>query len=230
MQKLFMSKSESRLIVNVGGISNYFYFPLNRNKLRAQAGDCGPGNSLCDILSQRLFQRQFDANGRIASKGNPSKRILTLLLAEPWFKSKTISTGREAFGKSIAEKIIALGKKFRLSNSDIISTAAELTVIAIVNKIKPLIRRERLISKLYLTGGGRKNRFFVKRLGELLNGVKVLDAGQLGINADYIEAASYAVMGEAALRSEPLPTIFDGKKHKKLQPILGKIVQPPVIK
>jgi len=37
-------------------------------------------------------------------------------------------------------------------------------------------------------------------------------------------------MGEAALRGEPLPTVFVGKKQAKLKPILGKIVQPPVIK
>ncbi|HEX2896493.1 MAG TPA: anhydro-N-acetylmuramic acid kinase [candidate division Zixibacteria bacterium] len=230
MQRLFASKSESRLIVNIGGISNYFYFPLNRKDLRALAGDCGPGNSLCDILSQKLFRKKFDSNGRNASKGKPSKRILTLLLADDAFKNKSNSTGRESFGNSFAQKIIALGKKFRLSNSDLISTAAELTVIAILNKIKPLVQKDRSLSKLYLTGGGRKNRFFVKRLRELLKGVKVLNADQLGINADYIEAASYAVMGEAALRGEPLPTLFDTKKRGKLIPILGKIVQPPVIK
>jgi len=230
MQKLFSSKSESRLIVNVGGISNYFYFPLYHKGLRPLAGDSGPGNSLCDILSQKLFGKKFDPNGRIASKGKPSKRILTLLLADESFKSKSNSTGRESFGNPFAQKIIALGKKFHLSNSDLISTAAELTVIAILNKIKPLMQRDRSLTKLYLTGGGRKNRFFVQRLRELLNGVKVLDAGQLGINADYIEAASYAVMGEATLRGEPLPTVFDRKKQSKLKPILGKIVQPPVIK
>jgi len=229
MQRLFASKTESRLIVNIGGISNYFYYPLHYNGLRPLAGDCGPGNSLCDILCEKLFHKKFDAHGIIAKKGKPSKRILSLLLAEPSFKNKSNSTGREAFGKSFVEKIISLGKKFHLSNSDLISTAAELTVIAIANKIKPLIQRDRTLTKLYLTGGGRKNRFFVKRLGEVSNGIIVLDADQLGINADYIEAAAYAVMGEATLRSEPLPTVFDGKNKNKLIPVLGKIVQPPVM-
>ena len=49
-----------------------------------------------------------------------------------------------------------------------------------------------------------------------------------GFNADFFEAACYAVMGEAALRSEPLPTVFNGTKAAMAYPVLGKIVQPPV--
>ena len=228
MQRLFASNKESRLIVNIGGVSNYFYYPLNYKKLRRLAGDCGPGNSLCDILCEKLFHKRFDHYGKIASNGKPSKRILSLLLAQPFFKNKTISTGRETFGKNFAEKIISLGVKFELSKSNILSTAAELTVLAIVNKIKPLLKRDSSLSKLYLTGGGRKNKFFVKRLIEMLNGMEIVPADNLGVNADFIEAAAYAVMGEAALRSEPLPTVFDGKQAATSYPVLGKIVQPPV--
>ncbi len=228
MQRMFASNKDSRLIVNIGGVANYFYYPLNHKKFRPLAGDCGPGNSLCDILCEKLFRKKFDQNGKIASSGKPSKRILTLLLAEPFFKNKTISTGRETFGKKFAEKIVALGGKFNLSKADIVSTAAELTVLSIANKVKSLFERDSSLSKLYLTGGGRKNKFFVKRLKEMLINVKVESADQLGFNADFIEAAAYAVMGEACLKSEPLPTVFDETKAAVAYPVLGKIVQPPV--
>lgn len=228
MQRLFASNKESRLIVNIGGVSNFFYYPLNHKKLHPLAGDCGPGNSLCDILCEKLFHTKLDQNGKIASSGKPSKRILSLLLAQPFFKKKTISTGRETFGNNFAEKIISLGKKLGLSKADIVSTAAELTVLAVVNKIMPLFERDSSLSKMYLTGGGRKNKFFVKRLKEMLKSIKIESADKLGFNADFIEAAAYAVMGEACLRSEPLPTVFDGTKTALAYPVLGKIAQPPV--
>ncbi len=228
MQRLFGSKTQSRLIVNIGGIANYFYYPLPHKGLRPLAGDCGPGNGLCDILSERFFNKRFDSNGDIAASGQPSKRILSLLLAEPFFKSKTISTGRETFGKDFADTIVRLGKKLKLSKADLVSTAAELTVVGIVHKIRPLMKRDASLSKLYLTGGGRKNNFFVKRLKQMLTGVEILAADELGFNADYIEAASYAVMGEACLRSEPVPTVCDKRITAALKPVLGKIVQPPV--
>jgi anhydro-N-acetylmuramic acid kinase len=225
MQRLFQSNLESRLIVNIGGISNYFYFPKDNGN--PQAADCGPGNSLCDILCSKLFKVKFDVKGKIAQTGKPSKRVLTLLMAGPFFTGKTISTGREVFGETMAERIINLGKKFAMSHQDVISTAAELTVTAIVHKMKPLIETDPGLSNLYLTGGGRKNRFFVKRLQQMLPNIKILNADQLGFNADFIESAAYAVMGEAAIRSEALRTSFNGKKPKGPNPVLGKIVQPP---
>lgn len=228
MHRLFSSTAEPRLIVNIGGIANYFYFPKQSKMENSLAGDCGPGNVLCDILSEKLFKKKFDADGSFAQNGIPSKRILTLLFAEPFFKSKTISTGRETFGQDFAERIVKLGKKFSLKKEDIISTSAELTIMAIANKLKPILHQNAAIKNLYLTGGGRKNKFFVKRLKEVLKDINILPADKLGVDADFIEAASYAVMGEAALRSEPLPTVFTGEKTKRVTPVLGKIVQPPV--
>ncbi len=227
MKRLFAAKIESRLILNIGGISNFFYFPKSNSGLKVKARDCGPGNSLCDLLSQKLFNRKFDHNGTIANCGRPSKKILTLIMAEPFFRGKYVSTGKEMFGESLTGKMTALASKFSVSDGDLLSTAAELTVLSIAHSLKPVIKKDKDIEKLYLTGGGRKNKFFVSRLKELLPETKIEMADKLGINADYIEAAAYAVMGEAALRSEPLPTLFSGKDQKQIA-ILGKIVQPPV--
>jgi len=227
MKRLFAAKNESRLILNIGGISNFFYFPKLNSGLKVKARDCGPGNSLCDLLSQKLFNRKFDHNGKIANSGRSSKKILTLIMAEPFFKGKYVSTGKEMFGESLTSKMTALAAKFSVSDSDLLSTAAELTVLSMAHGLKPLIKKDKNIEKLYLTGGGRKNKFFVSRLKELLPETKIEMADKLGINADYIEAAAYAVMGEAALRSEPLPTLFTGKDQKQIA-VLGKIVQPPV--
>ena len=41
MQRMFVSKIESRLIVNIGGMSNYFYLPGRNGP--ASGADCGPG-------------------------------------------------------------------------------------------------------------------------------------------------------------------------------------------
>ena len=227
MKRLFAAKNESRLILNIGGISNFFYFPKHNSGLKVKARDCGPGNSLCDLLSQKLFNRKFDHNGKTAISGRPSKKILTLIMAEPFFKGKYVSTGKEMFGESLTGKMTALAAKFSVSDSDLLSTAAELTVLSIAHVLKPIIKKDKNIEKLYLTGGGRRNKFFVSRLKKLLPGTKIEMADKLGINADYIEAAAYAVMGEAALRSEPMPTLFSGKDQRQIA-VLGKIVQPPV--
>jgi len=227
MQRLFATSTESRLIVNIGGIANYFYFPKEKSRLKASAADCGPGNSLSDVLSQRLYGEKYDRKGVRASKGKASERLLTLLLANPFFSGKTISTGREDFGVIMVREILDFGQRFGLTPEDMLATAVELSATAIAVKVRPLLDRDKKLSKLYLTGGGRKNNFLVNRLRHRLTEMEIHRADELGINADFIEAAAYAVMGEACLRSEPLNLQGKNKTGSTL-PVLGRIVQPPV--
>jgi len=228
MARLFAESKEPRLIVNIGGMSNFFYFPAGGRENRIEAADCGPGNSLCDLLSRRLFNEKFDRNGRRAARGQVSQRLLHLLLGEAFYNGGSVSTGRETFGPVMVDRIVAFGKRFDLDNEDLIATAAELTVRSIVACIKGPASRDKALRSLYLTGGGAHNRFLVRRLSELSGGLSVSNVGALGIDPGLVEAAAYAVMGEACLRSEALPTRFGRGRKQKVKPVLGRIVQPPV--
>lgn len=227
MERLFSVSNESRLIVNIGGMANFFYFPACRTALLVAAADCGPGNSLSDLLAEKLFRLPYDRGGRLARSGKVSQRLLSLLLAEPFFRDDAVSTGREAFGSSLVEKILVNARRLRLSSHDIIATVAELTPVSVATAVRPFIQRDRTLRKLYLTGGGVHNRFFTRRLSELLNGVTVDSIVSLGFDPDLVEASAYAVMGEAALRGETLPTRFEPSGHPLWRPVLGQIIQPP---
>ncbi|MDH4034106.1 MAG: hypothetical protein OEV80_09935, partial [candidate division Zixibacteria bacterium] len=54
--------------------------------------------------------------------------------------------------------------------------------------------------------------------------LQIRSADELGVDADCIEAAAYAVMGEACIRAESLPTTAH---RRAMQPVLGRIAQPP---
>lgn len=227
METLFADPARSRLIVNIGGISNYFYFPSKCPGKVAVAEDCGPGNILCDILSRHLFSEKYDRGGRRAARGRVSRRLLTLLLGEGFFRNELTSTGRESFGLKMAERIMALGKRFDLTDEDLMATAAELTAGAIAVNVRKLVKADASLSKLYLTGGGRKNIFFRKRLQQHLPGMKILKIDVLGINGDFVEAAAYAVMGAATLRSQPFKSGCRRNRGERRYPVPGVIVQPP---
>jgi anhydro-N-acetylmuramic acid kinase len=227
MERLFASSRESRLIVNIGGMANFFYFAARRARLSTAAADCGPGNSLSDLLAVRLFRLPYDRGGRLARKGKVSQRLLSLLLAEPFFRGNSVSTGREAFGLSLADKILVNARKLRLTRYDTLATAAELTPLSIAQTVRPFIERDCALTKLYLTGGGVHNSFFTQRLNELLNGVTVISIASLGFDPDLVEASAYAVMGEATLRGEVLPTRFGASGRHLRLPVLGRIIQPP---
>ncbi|HUV30549.1 MAG TPA: anhydro-N-acetylmuramic acid kinase [Acidobacteriota bacterium] len=227
MRRLCAHRSEPRLIVNIGGMANYFYFPTGRNHTNVRAADCGPGNVLCDLLSRRLFGEKYDRSGRRACSGTVSDTLLARLRRQRPFRELRPSVGREDFGPKLVARILRLAERLGLDKSDLMATVAELTVASIVKRVRPIIRRDAGVRKLYLTGGGSRNKFFMQRLQAVLPGVGVSTVRDLGLDPDLAEAACFAVLGYATLRSDPMPTRFDGRRRRPLRPILGKIVQPP---
>lgn len=219
--RLLLGEKTSVCLVNIGGMSNYFYWPKKSKPTEVEVADCGPGNVLSDLLMRQLFDRLYDKNGAVARKGTRSERLLALLLANPFFNGKTVSTGRELFGQQTIEQMLAFGREFKLSNEDLVTTASELTVRSIVRKINRVLKKDPNLTKLYLTGGGRKNIFLMKRLQQLCPTLAVTKVDVLGVDGDYLEAAAYAVMGAAAIWEIPLLEI----NRQKI--ISGRLSLPP---
>jgi anhydro-N-acetylmuramic acid kinase len=204
MQLLFADNTESRLLVNIGGIANYFLFPAKSNFGQIEARDCGPGNSLLDILTEKYFHRRFDHKGLLASQGEISMRLLSLLLADNFLKGNYgISTGRERFGEQFAEKIARYGLRLNLNKYDILATATELTAVTIARNVRDKIF-DLQMDQIYLFGGGAKNSFLLKRLKANLPGVKLMAVNKLGFDSDYLEAVCYAVMAALAIKEIPI--------------------------
>lgn len=224
MWYLFASGSETRLVVNIGGISNYFLIPRNKPPHEMVAEDCGPGNSLLDIITQKYFGRKYDREGQLASRGSISERLLAILLADDYLRGKYgPSTGRERFGERFVRKIVKASSKIGLSKLDILASAAELTAVTISRSIKPHLGRFK-VGNVYLFGGGLKNSYLTNRLRANLPETKFLSVDRLKADPDYVEAACYAVMGAMTILSMPsgLPDVT-GAKGKT---IAGRIIQP----
>ncbi len=231
MSEMFGSSRHGRLIVNVGGMSNYFYFPPAGSSSRIQAADCGPGNVLSDLLCRELFGKKYDRNGAFAAQGTVSLRLLSILKSSPYFTSSARSTGREEFGQTMADRMIRVGKSMRLSPRDLVATATELTAQCIATAALRFLShsdspQHRSVDALYLTGGGSHNKFLCRRLRELLGGLPVTSVSDLGMNPDLVEATAFAVMGAKTLWSMPTETRFD-RTRTSIRPVLGAICQPP---
>ena len=224
LAKIFSSTKESKLIINIGGMSNYFYFPKGNKVNNIAAEDCGPGNVLSDLLCQKLFNLPFDKNGSIAQKGLVSERLMTLLFSDNFYKAKEKSTGRESFGEETVNTMLSFADQFELKKEDLVATAVESACRSILLKANEIQKKDKKLRKLYLTGGGRKNIFLKKRLALLLPDMQVVLVDELGISGDYIEAVSFAVLGEALLRQERIHNVSG---HKGMKPLLGKLTFPP---
>lgn len=227
MHELFAHRRQSRLIVNIGGMSNYFYFPRLSGSGYPRAADCGPGNYLSDQLTRHFYSRPYDKNGRCASRGTIDDKLLASLLKHPFFKTKRTSTGVEDFGANLVKKILLLGERREIQPDNLIATVATLTARSIAKTVRPLLNKDKGLTKLYLTGGGVRNTFIKEKLQTELPSVEVTSIDELGLDPDQTEAVAYAIMGVACVKARPMPTKFDGWPQK-LWPVSGRIVQPPV--
>src|SRR3954469_24184660 len=64
---LYRHRTRARIAQNIGGIANLTAIPAGARPEQVSAFDTGPGNMVIDACMQRLFQRDFDRDGRIAA-------------------------------------------------------------------------------------------------------------------------------------------------------------------
>lgn len=228
LERYYREKKRAGMLLNIGGISNISaYVPPTQGKERDFVGfDCGPGNVLVDHLMKQLYGVEYDKDGKIGFLGKISSTLLQELHDKDTFvpRCPPKSTGREYYDHSYVERIMALGKTLNLSTEDLIATVTDFTAAAVCANyeqfIKPLIASADEVD-LFVSGGGAKNNFLMRRLQERLNGVEVYSAEKLGLNPDAKEAVCFALLGYETYRGRPGNVPSATGAAKKV--ILGKI-------
>ena len=66
---LYRDPKIGRIVQNIGGIANLTAIPAGASSANVKAFDTGPGNMLIDAVTERLFNRPYDRDGRIAATG-----------------------------------------------------------------------------------------------------------------------------------------------------------------
>src|SRR5215469_9650110 len=65
-----------RIVQNIGGIANLTALPGGASPQDVFAFDTGPGNMIIDAVTQELFARKFDRNGKIAASGDVIEPVI----------------------------------------------------------------------------------------------------------------------------------------------------------
>ncbi len=218
---LFRHRERSRVALNIGGIANLSAIPAGAGPEEVLAFDTGPGNMVIDHLVQAITggAKRFDRDGRMASRGSADEELLATLLEDPYYsRPPPKSAGREQFGAWFATRLqerIAAG-------NDLVATAAELTVRAILLAVERFVRPRMPVDELVVSGGGRRNPAILRPLRERLRGTRVRGSGELGIDPDAKEAVAFAILAHEAFHRRPanLPSATGASGPA----VLGKIV------
>jgi anhydro-N-acetylmuramic acid kinase len=223
---LFSSDSASRLVLNIGGISNVTYLPAHGDPDAMIAYDTGPGNMVIDAMVQFMTrgQQTYDADGEIAASGTVHRELLDEMLKHEFLKQPPPkSTGREEFGNKYAGKMYAWGADHGkvIMPRDAIATATRFTALTIAQSVKTFLLPKGPIDELIVSGGGALNPVLMEHLQNELPGMRVTLSDQYGLPLKAKESISFAVLARETALGRPtnLPSVTGAAGRR----ILGQI-------
>lgn len=186
-------------ILNIGGISNITYLP-NNNESDMEAFDVCFGNAPFDDLVKKYTGQDFDQDGQIAASGN-IETVLSenILLNEIFYKNPPKSFDRDDFAS-----ILKPFQKLRLQ--DALASLAYIHAKIIDFNIKYLAKGNSQTIKIFVCGGGRKNKNIIEKMVKFVDNAEILPIENIGFNGDSIEAEAFAFL--AIRRILDLPISF----------------------
>ena len=208
--------------LNLGGIAN---ITVCRSAADPVAWDIGPANALIDaVVTDAPGAASFDHDGELAAAGTVVPVLLADLLDSPFFgQPAPKSTGKELFNLDYVRAGLAR-TGLEPSLPDLVATLTELTAVSVSQAVA-----QAGVEVLVASGGGVRNPVLMRRLGDLLPGVRVLTSDALGVPSDTKEAIAFALIGWASVHGLPgnVPSCTGAIGPRVLGQIIPASAPPP---
>jgi anhydro-N-acetylmuramic acid kinase len=211
---IFSATGVCRCILNIGGIAN---LTLLNPGAGATGFDCGPGNGLLDLWTERHTGNFFDSDGAWSRGGSVDTGLLDRMMRHPFFSQPAPkSTGKEMFNAAWLDSLIA---DTRLRPVDVARTLIELTAASVAMSIDGLEARP---DELFVCGGGTYNGFMLERISHV-TGLVPRSTAELGVHPQHVEAMAFAWMARQTVNglTANLPAVTGASGPR----ILGAIHQ-----
>lgn len=222
----FADATETRGLLNLGGIANLTVLPAGVDADAIYAFDTGPANMVIDTLARLLLDAPFDRDGATAAQGTAHSALLALLLADAYLaQPPPKSTGRERYGEPFVVRFLEQARTHGLTDpADLLATATMLTVDSIFQSYAWFVQQEHPLDVLIASGGGTRNAFLMAQLAARFAPIPVRTADDYGLDSDAKEALCFAVLAHETVNGVPtnLPSVT-GARHATL---LGKLCMP----
>lgn len=207
-QAVFRSETETRGILNIGGIANLTVLAADQSK-PVTGFDTGPGNNMMDAWTVKNYGGKFDDKGNFARSGTVNDKLLKQCLSDAYFKIPAPkSTGFEQFNLDWFNTQQDHCEDKNISVTDIQATLCELTVRSISDAMNPSIKH------LLVCGGGVHNDYLIQRLQQHLPDCKIESTEVYGIHPDWVEAMAFAWLAKQTINKQTgnLPSVTGASK------------------
>jgi anhydro-N-acetylmuramic acid kinase len=227
---LFRDPKVGRFVQNIGGIANLTAISPGASASELIAFDTGPGNMVIDAVTEKLFGRPFDRDGKIAASGKVLNKVIDRILSQSFFRKQPPKTaGREEFGREFV--LAFLRSCGACKKQDAVATATALTARSIADAVRRCAGakagvHKQLFQEMILSGGGANNSTLVSMLASELAtmGIRLRLTDEFGLPSAAKEAAAFAIMAHETWHRRPsnVPSATGAKRAA----VLGKISFP----
>lgn len=188
-RSVFGKPDETRVVVNIGGISN---ISIMHSDGATRGFDTGPGNVLMDAWIMQHKSQAFDSNGDWARRGAINFALLDHLKDDPFFrKPPPKSTGRDLFHMDWLNTKLSLFPN--VTPVDVQTTLCAFTADTLAEAIHAYASD---VWHVYICGGGAYNKTLIELLHTALNTqdktISVESTDALGVSPSHVEALAFA--------------------------------------
>lgn len=227
---IFSKKGENRILLNIGGISNFTFLPGDQDISKIFSTDTGPGNTLMDALVQKYFPgKYFDEGAVLAKAGSINNALLQELKSHSFFAGSFPKTiGPELFNLSYLQNALVKTGTQSLSIEDQLATLNRFSADIIAEAIKKTTPDLSGYS-VYVSGGGLHNPLLMENIQSQLKEVAFFSTSDLHIHPDAKEAVLFALLANECIAGGRIKTdnAQMGEGRNKIPNVtMGKISFP----
>ncbi len=197
--EMFGRPNQTRVVLNIGGISNVSVLRARNPAHPTVIGfDCGPGNALMDLWCHQHTGRNFDAGGQWGAGGQVIRPLLEHLMNDPYFSATPPkSTGRDRFNPGWLQD--KLSPYPHVQAQDVQTTLTEFTARTCCAAVEEYAADCEI---LIVCGGGALNTYLMDRIKSRLPTVRVESSEAHGVPPQQVEASAFAWLARKAMRRE----------------------------
>ena len=190
------------MILNLGGIANWTLIGKTDDGKDLHSADIGPGNCLIDQWMRKNSKQNYDKDGSTAKSGNINEAILNIGIEnyeKLLIEEKDNPLINYARNRSYDVKDFDSSFVKGLSLEDGAATLTEYTSFIISEVINAYPDPRRVV----VCGGGRKNKFLIKRISKKLK-YSLQPIDNFGIDGDFIESQAFAYLAIRSYHNLPI--------------------------
>jgi anhydro-N-acetylmuramic acid kinase len=188
------------IILNIGGISNVTIITKHDEQSNLVSRDIGPGNCMIDMWVRKNSKLKFDKDGNLASQGVRNQVIYEQALE--LFGNKIME--EDFFSLDVNDFDISFIRGLSLEDgaATLTDLSAKIIGTSLSFKLSKIINK---FCKVLVCGGGRKNKFFMKKIKENLSNDLIIDPiDDYAINGDFIESQAFAFLAIRSVLKLPI--------------------------